>query len=94
MSIANMTPSEKARMPGTWVELDAVTDAAEVQRVWVKNLSAHQVDPGTFKLEQVEVPISTNPGAGNALINAGTWTEDGMQLRVAVQDIVAVELEA
>jgi hypothetical protein len=99
-NLANMTPSERVRMPGNWQELDDVQDLSAITRIWWRSFEVDEVEPGSFRREST---IPTGPlGNGWVVLEGVTYTRsdlvDGEGRKVTVHreldDIVAVEVSA
>jgi hypothetical protein len=87
-NLANMTPSEKALVPGNWIELAADPDLSRVRRVWVRNHEIDVIRPGSF----TDAPVSS-PGQSTAVLPGVAYVMlDGRQVTRELGDIVAVEL--
>jgi hypothetical protein len=94
-NLANMTPSERVRMPGNWQELDDVQDLSAISRVWYRSFEVDQIQPGTFKREAAPSPgQSTTVLPGVAYTRADLVDTTGRKVTVhrELDDIVAVEV--
>jgi hypothetical protein len=90
-NLANMTPSERARMPGNWQELDDVQNLSAVTRVWWRTFEVDEIQPGTFR----EEVIDATPKLHNVSRPGVAYTTvDGRQVNLELGDIVGVEVGA